>query len=264
MRGTVSADPPHQHDQLEIGYCFSGSGIFTIDQKILSYTSGDAVIINQRESHQAISSIGKVSVWSFVYFNPQKLFSDCSVTGLPAVNTDTFCGPQFYNIFTNQTHPDVCFLINDVIREMRKKNGGYQAIVRLLISLLLIKLMRTVPENNLNKIKTGTAAQKKLLRISPAIRYIADNYSAAFHISGLAALCNLSITHFRKMFRESCNIAPQAYLMRYRIQAAAIMLRETDQRIIDIAFSCGFLSLSSFNRAFAAFFKVAPRKYRKG
>jgi AraC-like DNA-binding protein len=41
------------------------------------------------------------------------------------------------------------------------------------------------------------------------------------------------------------------------------MLRETERKIIDIAFDSGFESLRTFNRAFIRSFGITPNAYRK-
>jgi transcriptional regulator GlxA family with amidase domain len=56
--------------------------------------------------------------------------------------------------------------------------------------------------------------------------------------------------------------SPQAHLLQSRIQAAAALLADHDRAITEIAFSCGFNSLSSFNRAFKAMHETNPRAYR--
>ena len=40
---------PHVHDFLEIGYCYDGNGVVIIEDKILPFKKGDAVLINNRE-----------------------------------------------------------------------------------------------------------------------------------------------------------------------------------------------------------------------
>ena len=63
-------------------------------------------------------------------------------------------------------------------------------------------------------------------------------------------------TEYKKTFREFANF--------HRIEDAKILLREnTEMKIIDIAYSAGFNSISSFNTAFRQITGTNPNKYRK-
>jgi transcriptional regulator GlxA family with amidase domain len=53
------------------------------------------------------------------------------------------------------------------------------------------------------------------------------------------------------------------YINELRIKEAARKLKETDDKIIDIAFSVGFGSLRTFNKAFREIMKISPAYYRK-
>ncbi|WP_251038433.1 helix-turn-helix transcriptional regulator [Paenibacillus albidus] len=52
------------------------------------------------------------------------------------------------------------------------------------------------------------------------------------------------------------------YIRMRRISLAALSLRDTDTRILDIAFTYGFSSQEAFTRAFVKAFGVTPRVYR--
>ena len=53
------------------------------------------------------------------------------------------------------------------------------------------------------------------------------------------------------------------YLNRYRIEQAAAMLEETDQKVLDISLECGYENFSYFIRRFRAYKNMTPAAYRK-
>ena len=57
---------------------------------------------------------------------------------------------------------------------------------------------------------------------------------------------------------------PHQYLLRTRLRHAALRIRRSEDKIIDIALHAGFGDLSNFNRAFRVEFGVSPRAYRRG
>ncbi len=100
-------------------------------------------------------------------------------------------------------------------------------------------------------------------KIRNAIVYIHENYMFDISREGLATLAELNHDHFGKAFRIYTGKKFQDYINDLRIRSAAVMLRETDKKIIDIAFDSGFESLRTFNRAFIRAMEIAPNEYRK-
>ncbi len=100
-------------------------------------------------------------------------------------------------------------------------------------------------------------------KIRNAIVYIHENYMFDISREGLASLAELNHDHFGKAFRIYTGKKFQDYINDLRIKSAAVMLRETDKKIIDIAFDSGFESLRTFNRAFILHKGVSPTEYRK-
>ncbi|MBL4700491.1 MAG: helix-turn-helix transcriptional regulator [Phycisphaeraceae bacterium] len=261
VRGDISPDAPHVHDCFEIGYCFEGVGLFTVEDKILSYDSGDAVVINHTEVHQAVSLMGNLSTWSFINVDPIALLTGfIQAEGYP-LETASLGGPKFSNVIKAAQYPDICSTVHEIITEMRAQKPNYQAVVRSLFFTLLLRLHRLVVPALPSKF--GELKRENIVRINPAMRHIAEHFSEDVELEHLANLCNLSLSHFRKVFREATGIAPFKYLIKFRMNAAQIMLEHSKRNIIDIAYSCGYSTLSCFNRTFKSTFGMSPSAWRK-
>lgn len=55
-------------------------------------------------------------------------------------------------------------------------------------------------------------------------------------------------THFRRLFSSCMSMGPLEYINLVRVQNACELLRKTDTLVSEIAFRCGFSTLSTFNR----------------
>ena len=64
-------------------------------------------------------------------------------------------------------------------------------------------------------------------------------------------------------FHEAVGITFKQYVLRRKITQAAIDLRESNHRIIDIALGYGFSSNEAFSRAFQKIYGSSPREFRK-
>lgn len=99
-------------------------------------------------------------------------------------------------------------------------------------------------------------------KMKKAIAYIHDNYRSDISREGLAASINMHPDSFGRFFKIYTSKKISEYINELRVLYAAEKLMETDQSIIDIAFTAGFESLPTFNRAFLKIMKVTPTQYR--
>jgi AraC-like DNA-binding protein len=73
----------------------------------------------------------------------------------------------------------------------------------------------------------------------------------------------MSPDHLGRMFKKQTGRKIGAYFSRIRIEAAALKLLQSDDKIIDIAFEVGFGSLRTFNKKFFEVMGCTPSDYRK-
>ena len=78
----------------------------------------------------------------------------------------------------------------------------------------------------------------------------------------LADAAGFSPKYFCRVFREMTNRAPVEYLNWFRINRSCAMIRETDEKLQDIAVKCGFNDFSYFIKIFHRYKNMTPLKYR--
>lgn len=72
----------------------------------------------------------------------------------------------------------------------------------------------------------------------------------------------ISTVTFQSIFKQIYGRSPYAYLKHYRMNSAAVQLRESNESINQIALSLGYSNASKFARAFRDVFGVLPKDYR--
>ena len=72
----------------------------------------------------------------------------------------------------------------------------------------------------------------------------------------------ISTVTFQRIFKQIYGCPPYAYLRHYRMNSAAVQLRESNESINQIALSLGYSNASEFARAFRDVFGVLPKDYR--
>ncbi len=100
-------------------------------------------------------------------------------------------------------------------------------------------------------------------RIERAARYIAEHFGEPIDLDRLASVACLSRFHFSRVFSAHRGVSPMEELARVRVRRAAEMLRSGADRVADVAFACGYGSLSAFHAAFKARTGLAPGEYRE-
>ena len=85
----------------------------------------------------------------------------------------------------------------------------------------------------------------------------------SLHLNDAAKFAGLSHAHFSHVFHKVAGVNFNRYVQARRITEAKKLLSETDQTITDICFSCGFNSLTHFNRVFRLLERRSPRSHRK-
>lgn len=82
------------------------------------------------------------------------------------------------------------------------------------------------------------------------------------NIEQIAHLCGMSLSTFKRTFKELYYDTPAHYFKIMKLRKAADLLKNTRQRITDICYDCGFNDISHFSKAFIAEFKISPSDFR--
>jgi AraC-like DNA-binding protein len=106
------------------------------------------------------------------------------------------------------------------------------------------------------------SGRRNIDRMAPALHYMATHYMEPVRMAVLAKSCFMSMTNFRRLFKQTIKKTPFEYLTHMRIQMAAVLLADTDKTILEISLETGYTTLSSFNRQFKALMGMPPRAWR--
>ena len=250
---------PHIHNLCEIGYCFSGNGVFLVANKVLNFKAGDAVFITSQEFHKAFGSPGEKTSWGFLNFDPNGLIPFAPEN--PSIQTilDHCCGTEFCNIIDGSKYPEITSCIKEILLERKNMQPNWKPMVRAGIWKLMLLLERICPP----KVGVEFGKYDDILRIIPALNLMNAHFGKKLTLKELASSCHTSIPNFRKLFYKAMGIAPYPYLSQLRIRYACSQLENPENSITQIAYLAGFNSMSNFNRQFKAIKGISSSQYRK-
>jgi AraC family transcriptional regulator len=106
---------------------------------------------------------------------------------------------------------------------------------------------------------TGGIAPYKLRR---TLAYIQAHLEEPVSLTTLAAVAQMSPTHFAHLFKHATGLAPHQYVLRCRMEQAKRLLAETDLSLLDIVAQVGCADHSHFTALFRKHVAMTPKAYR--
>ena len=99
--------------------------------------------------------------------------------------------------------------------------------------------------------------------IESMIDWVETNLKDAPTLDKMSDHVGYSSFYCSAKFHEVVGVSFQEYVLRRKLSLAAIELRESSHKIIDIAVKYGFSSNEAFSRAFHKTYGYAPSQFRK-
>jgi signal transduction histidine kinase/AraC-like DNA-binding protein len=123
-------------------------------------------------------------------------------------------------------------------------------------------------EETLSHLEAALARRRELSGearrlIRQAMAYMHEHYAEPLSREEIAAHVGLSEDYLTSCFHKELGLTPIAYLNRYRVQQARLLLKRTHKSITEIALEVGFSGSSYFSRIFHRETGVSPAEYRR-
>lgn len=153
-------------------------------------------------------------------------------------------------------------IVREDIVNLARSTDSFAAVIRLfnlLYRLSLVQDARELSSTAFTEAREGNEDE----RIHLVKEHIAANYMHDINLSDLAVLAHMSSESFSRFFRNKTGRTPNRYLIDYRLGIAARMLLTTKLSVSEIGFSCGFNTLSHFNRLFRESKGCTPSEFRE-
>jgi len=171
--------------------------------------------------------------------------------------------PDMLHIPARQAGADLDTTLRLLAGEISRPQPGASAVLDRIVDILLVQLLRAW-------LDTAAAPGRAPSWLSALTDPIAGPALAALHsqpgrdwtIPSLATAIGVSRATLARRFPAQVGCTPAAYLTRWRMDLAAVRLRDTDDTVGAIAKSLGYTSEYAFNRAFARHRHMPPGRYR--
>jgi len=99
--------------------------------------------------------------------------------------------------------------------------------------------------------------------IEQSLTFIEEHLAEEISTEELANTVGLSPFYFQRLFKRLVNKPVQEYVKLRRLATVIENLKNTEQKILDVALDYGFSSHANFTRAFKETYGITPEKYRR-
>jgi len=256
--------PFHCHPELELVYICESSGKRIVGNSVDHFEAGDLVLLGPNLPH--------------VWLNDEHYYSGSSSLKAKAIvlyfNKDIF-GPLFYEIkenfkintlfrqasrglsITGKTNT----LVKEKLEELTTKKD-FEIILGLFEILYVLSISKDTTFIN-NEAFAPNNDDPKGDRLSKVFSYVKNNYMKNITLDGISKIANLTPPSFCRLFKKRTKKHFIEYLNEVRVSNACKLLIEADMSISEIAYECGYKTVSNFNKLFKKITGVRPNEYRK-
>lgn len=130
-----------------------------------------------------------------------------------------------------------------------------------MIGLGLI-LLDEIVQTSKAKINAGNKRLRDFY-MKEATTFIDANFQRDVSIEEIAQACGLNRSYFGRLFKDTMGESPQQFLLHYRMNKAAELLKTTKISIAEVGRSVSYENQLHFSRAFKSVFGIPPMEYRR-
>ena len=256
--------PFHYHPEVEMVYIIESHGKRIIGNVVEHFEAGDMVFLGSNIPHVWLNDevyyrgIKKLKAKAIVvYFNKNIL------------------GQPFYEL---KEANKVIALFNQAIRglnitgktntliaqklEALLKKRGFEIIIGLFEILSIISLSKDVTFIN-NEAYTPAVDKSKTDSFSEVFKFIKEHYSDDIRLSDVSKVANLTPESFCRLFKTKTKKRFVEFLNEVRVSNACKLLIQTDMSTSEVAYDCGYKTVSHFNKVFKKITGNTPKEYKK-
>lgn len=251
--------PEHTHDYVEMVYMCKGNTHHIINDTEVMLRQGELLLLGQNARQEILpAGEGDIAVNFIVrpaFFGDMLEYLGSEETPLRDFIIKCLYGeyPSGYLHFLVAEVKPIQNLVENLLWTLISDTPNRRSINQLTMGLLFVQLL-----NHTNKLQVGEKEQASIVRV---LHYIEENYVAG-SLSEIADQMHYDLTWISRHIKRHTGKTYTELVQEKRLSQAAWLLRNTRQKVADIALSVGYENVSYFHRIFSQRFGQSPKAYR--
>lgn len=230
----VAKNEMSAYSDMRICLIKDGTAVWNIDGIVYDVRCGDIILMNDKQKRM----ITKTGQEGIEYF-------------LIKINRQAFLNTSHLSYFLELTKAKKSVIRDDVLvnilkdaeKEYSSQQDGYMEMISARITEFFILLERKIHLENV----TYTKMDKNMTKV---LDYIESNITEKITLSEVAGIYGMTDSAFSRHFLKVNGISFKKYIMTKKTEYAIYLLETTDKCVTDIAYECGFSSISGFYDTF--------------
>ncbi|MGN0729839.1 AraC family transcriptional regulator [Treponema sp.] len=247
----------HWHTEFELIHIISGSYNLFVGDHEITLKKGDSCIIPGKTVHGDAPEKGASKYESAVF--------DIELLRQHGFSPDSFINDILMENISLQNHipaeqKDIFDIVEFLFSTIREQKDSWDIIS----SGTLILFFGLLKKHHFFTEKKILPVQKRLRnkKLDIVLEFIKKNYGNDITLEQLSTAAGFSPKYFCRVFKEMTGKSPVEYLNWFRISRSCSFLRETNEKLPDIAKKCGFKDFSYFIKIFHRYKGMTPLKYK--
>lgn len=250
--------PMHSHGEgcYELHYISEGYGKLTAEGRVYEITPNTLFVTGPHVEHEQTPARENPMEEYCVYLRQR---SNQSGSVEESALLLAFLGTSFW---LGQDRQGMKRLMTELFDELKTRPVGYRKQAELLLSQIIICMIRNYESSGKTEWSGQTRSQDegRSLLIEEYFLYEYQHPS----LKELADRLNLSERQTQRLLQKFYGKSFIQKKVDARMNAAAVLLKNTDQSITQIAGALGYSSLEHFTAEFGKYYGMSLRRYRKG
>lgn len=258
----------HTHDFIEISYVAEGSGSHYIDNVSMKVAKGDLFFLPVGVSHvfrpSTTNQKSPLIVYNCIFTQEwlNQLLQMTVAMGEDEIpfhfqkGTETDNATEWLSF--KEQNGEFQLLFQQLHFEYKARRVGFITVMQALVAQLLVYMHRTKIDQHPEVPKTHLQSLENLLT------YIRLNCGSPITLMEAAAKLAISERQLQRQLTKLTGMTFTTYVQHARLDACCQYLRESSDKISDIAARVGYQDLKFFNQLFKKMIGVTPSQYRLG
>ncbi|HMF73018.1 MAG TPA: AraC family transcriptional regulator [Flavitalea sp.] len=253
----------HLHPEHQLFLVLKGEGMRFVGDIIKPFKEGDMVFTGPNVPH----------VWrnDNAYF---KKANHLNVAGIVIYFRDNFLGETLQN---KEELENIHHLLRKSVRGLEITGETNRVISKMMIELTalkgvdsliqVLKILDVIARSSEchfithnHYVTSHTEAETN--RMNKVYEHVLKNFQQKILLKEVADISNMTLTSFSRYFKSRVNKSFSDFLREIRIDYACKLLNEEKLSIEQVAYECGFHTISNFNKQFKQVTGKQPRAYR--
>ncbi len=235
------------YSDLRICYIKNGSASWKTDRDTYNVAPGDIMLFSHKQK-RVLYNLCNEGI---------DIFTIC-------ITRQAFLNTCYLPFFMNLAKADIFPIRNDALLDILKSiekeyNGSHHNKFEMISAKLtefFVLLERIYQPDDAHYVKVD----KNMIKV---LDFINENITEKITLKDAAHIANMAESSFSRHFCKVNGISFKKYVMTKKTEYAIHLLNTTDMNVIDVAFECGFSSISGFYDSFRKITGATPNKLNK-